>query len=314
MTTRDLKLRSCMNAFGNEQLPPLKTSGLASVAEAYKRNIRRLYSLVLFAPAAVWMATVIQRHTVTTDLRFSKKDQRTRTAITDQAVKAEIAKHKAIYEKGGPQAQALLDHQHELSFFVLGAQNPEFHDGPEAWMASQIIASWTAFEAMAGDLWEASLNIKPATLAKLAGRSKSARHPIDDARRIKLDWLHKYQFDLSKVMGTIFLEEKRHSFDSLDGIREAYNDAFSEDGDIVKSTINAKALDAISLIRNNLVHNGGIIDAPYLKRSADLPTEALGQEGTAIQIDGALVAKVIGPTIELGNTLLTAVDEWLDTH
>ena len=104
-------------------------------------------------------------------------------------------------------------------------------------MSSQIIASWTAFEAMAGDLWEASLNIKPDKLAKLAGRTRTPRTQADDPRRIKLDWLYKHQFDLSKVMGTVFLEDKRYSFDSLDGVREAYNDAFSEDGDAVKAAI-----------------------------------------------------------------------------
>jgi len=115
-------------------------------------------------------------------------------------------------------------------------------------------------------------------------------------------------------MGTIFAEEKRYAFDWLDGIRAAYLDAFSVDQEQVHSVIYDKALTTINLIRNNLVHNGGIIDEAYSRRSPDLPAEALGEIGTPILIDGELVAKVVGPVIKIGHDLIVAVDEWLDTH
>lgn len=276
-----------MSAFtGHGELPELKTETLRAVGAAYERNIRRVYALVLFAPAAIWTAICVQRHTDDIEHRFPKKDERTRIALIDQAVKKEVAQHVAIFARGGNDAEKLLDQQHNISFEMLSSQSPDYDDGPEAWMASQIIATWTAFESMAEDLWEAALNTKPKILSRLAGRSQSKTKPGDDPKRIRLDWLYQHDFNLADHMGTIFLEERRYSFDALDGVRDAYADAFSVDGEAIVKIISDKALDAISLIRNNLVHNGGIIGAKYLKRASVLPPEALGSIGSPILIDG----------------------------
>jgi hypothetical protein len=256
----------------------------------------------------------VQRHTDAIEHKFPNKDERTRISLIDQAIKKEIANHTNIFAKGGKDADALIDQQHKVSFHILSSQSPEYSDGPEAWMASQIIATWTAFEAMTGDLWEAAVNLKPEILAKLSGRNKSAQRQGDDVKRIKIDWLHKYKFNVSEHMGTIFLEEKRYTFDGLDGIREAYLDAFSVDHSEIEKIILDNALDAISLIRNNLVHNGGIIDAKYLRRSKDLPIQALGESGTPILIDGELAAQIIGPVLKDGHNLIVAVDNWLTSH
>ena len=89
--------------------------------------------------------------------------------------------------------------------------------GHEAWLGSQITGTWTAFEAMAGDLWEAALNYKPRELAKLSG-SKHGK----DSKQIGLDQIQRYNFDLSTHMGTIFVGTNKYQFDRLSGIREAY--------------------------------------------------------------------------------------------
>jgi hypothetical protein len=315
MTKRDLKLRHCMNAFtGHGELPELKTEALRVVGKSYERNIRRVYSLVLFAPAAVWMTITVQRITDDIEHRYPRADQRTRVALIEKSLKQQITLETETLQKGGKVASELLEQQQKISFQMLSEQGGEHPDGPEAWMASQIIATWTAFEAMAEDLWEAALNAKPEILAKLSGQKQSRTKSGDDPKKIRLDWLHKYKFNLSEHMGTIFLEEKRYAFDGLEGIREAYTDAFSVEHADISKIINDKALDAISLIRNNLVHNGGIIDSKYRKRSSDLPAEALGDIGTPILIDGELVAKIVAPVIKHGHDLVVAVDSWLASH
>jgi hypothetical protein len=302
-----------MEAFtGHGELPELKTEALRSVGNAYERNIRRLYSLVLFPPSAVWITRTVQRVTDEIEFRFPKKDERTRIALIDQQVKKKIQQETAIINQNGELGKRLVDQQQKLSFSILSERAAEFQDGPEAWMASQIIACWTAFESVAEDLWEAALNAKPTILARLAGRKQSNPQPGEDPKRIRVEWLHKYHFDLSKHMGTIFLE--RYSFDRLDGIRQTYSDAFSLDHDEIIKIVTDKALDAISLIINNLVHNGGIIDGKYQRRLSDLPAEALGEIGTPILIDGELVAKIIAPVLKHGHDLVVAVDSWLSTH
>jgi hypothetical protein len=229
-------------------------------------------------------------------------------------MKKELERTGRILDRGGAKAKQLIDMQQTAAFGILSQIQPEFYDGPEAWMASQIVATWTAFEAMTEDLWEAALNAKPLTLARLAGRGKSALKSGDDIKKIQLNWLQKYRYNLSRRMGTVFLEENRYSFDTLKGIREAYTDAFSDDFDTIETIMSDKSLDALSLVRNNLVHNGGIIDQKYLKRAADLPPEALGKQGSPIRMDGELVVKLIGPVMRHGHNLVIAVDDWLAAH
>jgi hypothetical protein len=93
--------------------------------------------------------------------------------------------------------------------------------GLEAWLAAQITTMWTAFEGMSGDLWEAALNCRPKELASLSGVRQSF-----ESKEIDLNFIQKYNFDLSNRMGTIFVESNKYAFEKLDGIRCAYKDAF----------------------------------------------------------------------------------------
>ncbi|MGC1860803.1 MAG: hypothetical protein WA733_06670 [Methylocystis sp.] len=178
--------------------------------------------------------------------------------------------------------------------------------GQEAWLTAQITATWTAFEAMAGDLWEAALNCKPAELAKLSGTKQNG-----DSRNIDINFIHKYNYNISNRMGTIFVETNKYKFDSLRGIRQAYKDAF---GGCLDYLIDDTALDALSIVRNNLIHSGGIIDEKYRRRSSILPLEAVGEAGSHIPLEGELATKLINPVLKLGNALLIAVDSWLTAH
>jgi hypothetical protein len=67
------------------------------------------------------------------------------------------------------------------------------------------------------------------------------------------------------------------------------------------------------LVRNLIVHNGGIIDA-YLRRKSDLPPKLVAGLGSAIPLDGEIVAEVIGPVIDAGRRLLQAVDKWISSN
>jgi hypothetical protein len=313
--TRDLKLRSCLDSFkGFDEMPVLKTKSLRNVGATFDRNMRRVNSLILFPPAMVYIAITVQRHVDRIEHRMPKVDRKTIGRLTEVEMRKELERTGRVLEQGGAKAKQLIDMQQNAAFGILSQIQPEFYDGPEAWMASQIIATWTAFEAMTEDLWEAALNAKPLILARLSGRGKSAPKSGDDGKRILLNWLQKYRYNLSRRMGTVFLEENRYAFDTLTSIREAYTDAFSEDFDAIETIMSDKSLDALSLVRNNLVHNGGIIDHKYLKRAADLPPEALGKQGSPIRMDGELVVKLIGPVMRHGHNLVIAVDDWLAAH
>lgn len=313
---RDLKLRSCMNAFtGHGELPELKTQSIRPVGAAYERNVRRVYSLILFPPAAVNMAITVQRVIDKIDFQHPDIDSEVRQQLIEEEVRRQMSNFADIMQQRGDRATEAIDAQQSAAFQILSAYSPQSEEGPEAWMAAQIIATWTAFEAMAEDLWEAALNAKPNILAKLAGRDKSKPKAGDDPKRIKLDFIYKYRFKIEDRMGTIFIEDQRYKFDSLKGIRQAYKDAFSQDYGDIDNILNAKGLDALSLIRNNLVHDGGIVDEGLLDRTADLPSAFTGLSiGDHMPLDGDIVADVAGGVMKHGHDLVVAVDNWLVAH
>ena len=80
---------------------------------------------------------------------------------------------------------------------------------------------------------------------------------------------------------------------------------------------NNQAIDALSLIRNLLVHKSGLVDKRYQDESVGIPLLAPFNslaEGEAIRIDGKTVAALVDPTLESGYILIESVDAWLTNH
>ncbi len=176
-------------------------------------------------------------------------------------------------------------------------------------MSAQITGIWTAFESMAEELWRAALNVHPEGLSELRGGKKGSSA---DDKKIDLSYLHRHNYDLSDKMGDVLCE--RYSFDRLDDIRKAYREAFYCDDDRIKTAVEDRSLDAVSLTRHVIVHNGGIMDDKFLKRRADLPSAILGEAGAPLPLDGSIVQALIVPVISKGWELIEAVDAWLDLH
>jgi hypothetical protein len=302
----DLKLGVCLETFqGARKLPPLKTTELEKVANAFFRNITRVCALILFPPAGIRIGVQVER--------LERAVRSKRSGLTREEVAIEVT--EGLREWGRQELNVLATNQSEYeagmrrdlaqSFGVLGLVNMD--DGVQAWMAAQITGTWTAFEAMAEDLWEAALNTKPHGLAELKGKKQGTK----EDRFVKLTLLQKYRYDLSHSMGTVL--KGRYSFDNLVEIRKAYEEAFPPAAQAIHTAINDRALDVISLVRNVLVHSGGIIDEEYLCRAAHLPPEATGPLGSPIRLNGELVAKIAGPVLKIGPDLINAVDEWIAT-
>jgi hypothetical protein len=193
-----------------------------------------------------------------------------------------------------------------FGFLSLAALAPA-RKGAEAWMAAQITGTWTAFESMAEDLWVAALNEHPQTLAQLAGQKNAKRD--DDSKKIDLNDLQICGYEVRHKMGDI-LRSKYH-FDSAAGIRKAYGDAFSEPPETVHNILKDRSLKAISIVRNNLVHSGGVIDRDYYEFRSHLPVAAQGEINSEIALDGDLVVALTEPVIVAGQNLIKAVESWM---
>jgi hypothetical protein len=111
-------------------------------------------------------------------------------------------------------------------------------------------------------------------------------------------------------MGTILC--KRFSFDRLEDIRRAYAEAaFDDDKLPIGELLAEKSLDVLSLTRQVVVHNGGLVDEAFLRRRADLPAELVVDVGEQLPLNGEIVAALIAPVMQLGWELIVAIDQWL---
>jgi hypothetical protein len=174
---------------------------------------------------------------------------------------------------------------------------------------------------MSGDLWEAALNSHPTILAALRGtptRIGRADKGVpqshkgggsSDTKSVSLSMIELHKFDVRNSMGTIFRGQRRFEFTRLSGIREAYSCAFSEKSSKVDAALGSKTLDALSAVRNMLVHKAGLADAEYIRLSSslDVPKTELG---SPVHLDGEVVAKLVKGAVTSANSLLIAVDDW----
>jgi hypothetical protein len=116
-------------------------------------------------------------------------------------------------------------------------------------------------------------------------------------------------------MGKLLATYQR--FDSLEGIREAYSNAFAEKTNLVDpidEALSGLEIDALSAVRNLLVHNGGIADDEYQKKCKYISGLPKLVEGGRLQLDGQMLRELIDPVVGRAISLLKAVDGWVKVN
>jgi hypothetical protein len=188
--------------------------------------------------------------------------------------------------------------------------------------SAQLIGMWTAIESLFGDLWEAALNAHPAQLATLKGSpsrikrlhattksNATSNSRPSESKQVPLDSIESHQFDIRTKMGTIL--RQRFEFTKLASVREAYSSAFDHKSSRIDAALGSNSLDALSAMRNVLVHKAGRADDEYVKRCAYLPTLPKTPKSQPILLNGKIIVGLIRPCLENARNLMTAVDDWI---
>jgi hypothetical protein len=201
-------------------------------------------------------------------------------------------------------------------------------------LSSMIAGTWTAFETLAGDLWESALNAAPKRLAllngpahrieKMVGSKAKAQSPADQAnsqddseedgiadRAVSLNAMHRASrgtFNFRRLRGTV--QREGLGFDSLNGIREAYSRAFHKPfSKEIDQALADRRLDAIQEVRNLLVHKAGVADQRYIDRARKFPTAPRVEKHRRLKLTGVIVADLIEPVMQIAARLIAGVDE-----
>ena len=173
----------------------------------------------------------------------------------------------------------------------------------DAILDSSTVWIWCSFEVLMRELWKQSLNEGGKYLGNVVikkSQSEDRRTDKIQGKYIRLDYLAKYNYDISKDLGTILLD--KFDFTSCKGICEAYNCAFPRSENIEKALI-SKKLSELEAVRNVIVHNAGIIDSDFCRRTST----SLAEMGNRIRLNNRKVCEYGNAVMEVGIATMLAV-------
>ncbi len=170
-------------------------------------------------------------------------------------------------------------------------QLPSSYGAFRALLQSMVIQAWGAFEVMAEDLWRRVVKQRP----RLDTRTK---------------------------------DEKRWSgHRSRSKIAKLYSFTFRVDNKAIMRAVDGHRVHALGIVRNVLVHSGGVIDKTFADDRKPFSPKGEKQRGGKylkwvrgrrvgykIPFTGTIVRGLIDPVTPLGFDLVRAVDQWLITH
>lgn len=302
------------------------------VVQAFAQNIQRLRSTIIFPCFAIQFSCQIERFNAIAELELH--GSLSRQVMKYQDVKGEIAlRVQQLYSESAAEEAKIdsdafdkevkariVDSFNRLNLVSLSPA-PQVTLGVEGMLSSLVIGAWSSFETMAADLWEVALNRHPKTLAELKGKSKrllkggeettkarEVRLEVQQGKQVPLNLIQRYQYDLKSNMGTIHRE--RFSFDRLSGIREAYATAFESKTEKIDHALSSDSFDALSAVRNVLVHKAGKVDDEYAKKAQQFKLPS-AERGQPLLLDGDTVVSLIEPVIANSISLIHAVGEWI---
>lgn len=192
--------------------------------------------------------------------------------------------------------------------------------GFEALLGSMVTGSWTAFEVLAADLWEACLNARPRLgVIALNAEPEASDDDLADAQKrgikyhVPVHLLQKWDYNLQNRMGSLL--RGKWDFAQHDKAIDAYLRVFKDsEGKKLKELsqiLKDQNLAWLDALRNVLVHNAGIADARFMSRIKKHSTLKLLKEKEPVLLNGELLLPFINTVIQRGIGLIKFIDDWL---
>lgn len=314
------------NLFGRFDSASLETEAINPVRNAFMQNCIRISSLVSLPSLAAVTASdfYVAAMRAEFDLTRTVYNDPPLSLVTNEKYIKQFKAHMNHLATSPDAIKRYEAAEHNFNA-VIDTQKNHFSSHIETVFKSMVIQGWTAFEVLAGDLWEVSLNAHPEILSNLSGNpkrwvtkpanpvesmeSRKDKNTNDELKKVSIDSLHKHGFDLSKVMGTVLRD--RFNFTKLRSIRDAYAEAFSKRDDKVKAALLDQGLDNIAAVRNCIVHRAGIADQEFVHKAANNEHFKAVKVGDPITLDGKVVQLLLKGMFDNSVALIAAVNEWI---
>jgi hypothetical protein len=190
----------------------------------------------------------------------------------------------------------------------------------ESVLFSAITDTWTAFEFLAGDLWEVAVNSKPDFILNDLKKKRDV-HGRDVYRiplEIEADWLNIMGHSIKGHVGTMlrYYVKDAVGFNTLQSISSAFGRGLGYLPDVLDIGKD-RSLFNLAKTRNAIVHKAGKVDREFHNDMVNTTCPmaisnfaGLGI-GDDIPIDGDVVNKLLSGGIGSAVQLITEVDSWL---
>lgn len=298
----------------------LQSQACRAAARSFAANIERVLGLLSLPGYTAWVMTEWLAASTRASSEIVGKNatsEQIQARTNDIGSRAEGYLAQAMYAPDVDQRLVMIRMTQMVEQNVVHSR-PDIHAAAEGLLKTVLIQTWTAFEVLSEELWEGVLNEHPHRLAGLEGKSGESNEQRQNnplQKHVVLHELHKHGYDLSKVMGTIL--KGQFNFTVLASIRRAYFAAFTKSRGDIEEAILHQSLDALSAVRNLLVHRAGIIDQKFLADSNGIaslePLRKFGLRNPA-EFTGDVVRDVVKPVLETSTRLVVSVDAWLTKH
>ena len=170
-----------------------------------------------------------------------------------------------------------------------------------------LVNTWTAFESAVKDSWKIALNNNPKELIfnLMKGTDFSDLEGFN-SKNISIGLLAKYNFDISKNLGDLLVS--KFDFTGLSGIKISLESLFKTEKEELKF-LKSNSLFQLEIIRHLIVHNAGVIDSDY-KRKSKRNGEKLNEK---IELSTEEISEMCNESIYATINTLKLIDERITT-
>ncbi len=177
-------------------------------------------------------------------------------AIRDREARAHANENMDKFVESAEGRDALV--RDSLLFLARVYEDSSLADAAQELILQGVVLCWGAFEVLARDCFVAHLNANPQRVKLLLD------HPVAKRRfevsKVSVETLAAHQFDLSGRMGSLLAQQQDLS--DIQSIKSVYEALFLANGGLLR-LVDDKSLRILSLRRNLIVHNRGVIDDVY---------------------------------------------------
>jgi len=160
-----------------------------------------------------------------------------------------------------------------------------------------VVLCWGAFEVLARDCFIAHLNAKPSRTLILLGDPVAKRR--FELSKVSLETLATHNFDLSERMGTLLAQQQDLS--DVYSVKSVYQALFPDDKRL-SDALSESDLRLLSLRRNLIVHQCGVIDEMYAAA-----TNCCQHVGERLKLSPNELERHLGTTVQMATAILDAV-------